>query len=158
MKIVRLFGLAVLCSSLVACSCLKSGRGGAGDGSASDEMGDGNIPTAAPGSELGDVNFGFDSSSLSEASKATLGANARWLLDNPKYSVESQGHCDERGTNEYNMALGERRAKAAADYLRSLGVQSNRLSTVSYGEELPLDAGHNEAAWSKNRRAHFAVK
>ena len=79
------------------------------------------------------------------------------MLQNEGIKVEVEGHCDERGTNEYNMALGERRATAAADYLRSLGVSGDRMRTVSYGEELPLDPRHNEEAWAKNRRVHFSV-
>lgn len=120
---------------------------------------DGNIGTISDGSgPLKDVNFAFDSAELSESAKATLKANAEYLKANAGVKAQVEGHCDERGTNEYNMALGNRRATAAQKYLRGLGVEANRLSTVSYGEELPLDPGHDEAAWAKNRRAHFKVE
>lgn len=145
-----LFLTVVLSASLFACSSSKSGTTSPDDGSDS-------IPSAQAGSELGDVHFDFDSSSLSSNAQETLKANAKWLVGNAK-GTQVEGHCDERGTNEYNLALGERRSRAAYDYLKTLGVSKDKMSTISYGEELPLDAGHNEAAWSKNRRAHFAAK
>ena len=155
MRRVRLLLMVVLAVTLAACS--KSGKTGTGD--AGDGMDSGsNIPLAKPGSELPDVNFAFDSSALSSAAQMTLKDSGRYLLDNPGKNVVVEGHCDERGTNEYNLALGERRARSAYDFLRSLGVKKEQLSTVSYGEELPLDPGHNESAWGKNRRAHFSVK
>ena len=83
---------------------------------------------------------------------------AEFLKNNPGAAVLIEGHCDERGTPEYNMALGERRAASAKSYLVSLGVKGGGLSTVSFGEEKPVDPGHNEEAWAKNRRAHFVVK
>ncbi len=148
----------LLCVLLLttAAACSKSGKGG--KGSADDSMGEGNIPVAGPGSELKDVNFSFDSSSLDSRAQSVLRANSQWLLDNPGRKAVVEGHCDERGTNEYNLALGERRARAAYDFLRSLGVKSDNLSTISYGEELALDPGHSESAWDKNRRAHFSMK
>jgi len=145
--------LAVLVPFTLACS--KSGRGGAGD---SDYSGEGNIPVAGADSILSDINFAFDSSEISSAAQQTLSAHSDWLKQNSGTPVVVEGHCDERGTIEYNLALGERRASAVKDYLRSLGVDSSQLSTVSYGEELPLDPGHSEAAWAKNRRAHFSVR
>ncbi|MCB0358406.1 MAG: peptidoglycan-associated lipoprotein Pal [Bdellovibrionales bacterium] len=145
-----------MCLLLAACS--KSGSGGTGMGSADDGMGEGNIPLAQPGQELADVNFAFDSSELNGGAQSTLRDNGQWLMDNPGKRVVIEGHCDERGTNEYNMALGERRARSVYQFLRSLGVQSEQLSTISYGEELPLDPRSNEAAWAKNRRAHFAIR
>lgn len=98
------------------------------------------------------VYFDFDSSSLRPEAKATLRQNAEWMKQNADEKVILEGHCDERGTNEYNIALGERRARAAFDYLRSLGVPAAQMSTISYGEERPAEAGHNETAWAKNRR------
>ena len=154
MRGVRVLLCAVLLVTGAACS--KSGKGGKGN--ADDGMGEGNIPVAAPGSELKDVNFSFDSSSLDSPAQSILKSNGRWLLDNPKKKASIEGHCDERGTNEYNLALGERRARAAYDFLKNMGVKADQLSTISYGEELPLDPGHDEAAWAKNRRDHFAVK
>ncbi len=152
MRGLRFFCIFVLLISVAACS--KSGRGGKGMG----EGDGGNIPLARPGSEMPDVNFDFDSSALDEQAKGTLRNNARWMLDNPGQNVVVEGHCDERGTAEYNLALGERRARSAYDFLRTLGVKGERMSTISYGKELPLDPGHNEAAWEKNRRAHFSLR
>ena len=86
-----------------------------------------------------------------------LQANAQVLKKQPTWQVTVEGHCDERGTAEYNLALGERRALAAKTYLVSLGIAADRLRTVSYGKEFPFDPGHDEAAWSKNRRAHFVI-
>ncbi len=143
--------LALLCSA-----CSSSGAGGAG--SPDDAMGDGNIPIAEAGSELADVNFGYDSASLSSGAQATLQDNAQWLNDNPAVNIVVEGHCDERGTAEYNMALGLRRSQSTSDYLRTLGVASAQLDNVSYGEELPLDPTSSNNAWSKNRRAHFSAR
>lgn len=117
-----------------------------------------NIPMAEAGGPLKDVSFGFDSYDLSSEAEVTLQGNADWLAKNSKVLVEIEGHCDERGTAEYNYALGNRRAQAVKDYLRSLGINEARMGTVSYGEDLPLDSGRSEEALSKNRRAHFAVK
>jgi peptidoglycan-associated lipoprotein len=114
--------------------------------------------TAKAGPVLGDIFFAFDSSALSTEAQDQLKQNAAWLQSNGSQSVVIQGHCDERGTDEYNVALGERRAVSAKQYLSTLGVSESRLSTVSYGEEKPFDPGHNEEAWSKNRRDHFVTK
>lgn len=104
------------------------------------------------------IHFEFDSAELTDTAKALLREKADWLRDNPGQSVIIEGHCDERGTTEYNLALGERRAAAARQYLQDLGVGAFRMTTVSYGEERPLDPGQNEAAYSKNRRAQFVLK
>ncbi len=101
------------------------------------------------------VYFAFDSYELDETAREALRRNARWLLDNPGRKIIVEGHCDERGTLEYNLALGERRAAAVRDYLVSLGVDARRVRIVSYGEERPADPGHTEEAWSRNRRAEF---
>ncbi len=151
MRSVRLLVIGLLVAGMIGCS--KSGKGGKG---ISDE--DGNIPRAAGSGELADVNFAFDSSALDESAKNRLRTNANWLLDRPGQKVTVEGHCDERGTAEYNLALGERRARATFDYLRSLGVKGDQVATISYGEELPLDPGHDENAWSKNRRSHFSIR
>jgi peptidoglycan-associated lipoprotein len=90
--------------------------------------------------------------------KEILKSNAEWLTENESANVTIEGHCDERGTAEYNMALSAKRANAVLDYMKSLGIAASRMTTAPYGEELPLDPGHDEAAWSKNRRAHFDVK
>jgi len=123
-------------------------------------------PAAAPGvavteeklSQFDDVRFDFDKSEVKEDGRKTCQAVAAYLKKNPKAKLQIEGHCDERGTAEYNMALGERRATAVMTYLVSLGVPKAALSTVSFGKEKPLDPGHDEGAWAKNRRAHFVLK
>ncbi len=157
----KLQSLAVIgLSVLMLNACSSSGRSGTGspDDYAEGDLGEGNIPTASIGRELPDINFAYDSSSLSEDAKESLKKGAKWLSSNASTKVVVEGHCDERGTSEYNLALGERRAKSANDYLRSLGVSSSQLSTVSYGSEVPLDTGHNESAYARNRRVHFSPK
>lgn len=104
---------------------------------------------------LARVHFDFDKYDLTAAARKTLSANAEFLQANPGVRIRIEGHCDERGTTEYNLALGERRAKSAFQYLMDLGVDPNRMSVVSYGEEQPLDPGQNEAAWALNRRDEF---
>jgi peptidoglycan-associated lipoprotein len=105
-----------------------------------------------------DIYFEFDRSDLLPEAQAVLRDKADFLKANPKGSVIVEGHCDERGTNEYNLALGDRRAEAAKAYLINLGVPAARMETVSYGEERPVDPGNNESAWAKNRRAHFVLQ
>jgi peptidoglycan-associated lipoprotein len=109
------------------------------------------------GGPLADIHFELDSSALTDAARQTLGQHAAWLKAHAGARVTVEGHCDDRGTVEYNLALGEHRARAAKDYLVSLGVASSRLHTVSFGKEKPLDTGTGEAAWARNRRAHFVV-
>lgn len=104
-----------------------------------------------------DVHFAFDSFFIDAEAERILEQKASWLQGNANASVQIEGHCDERGTSAYNLALGERRANAVQHYLTVLGVDPGRLSTISYGEEQPLDPGHDEAAWSRNRRAHFVI-
>jgi peptidoglycan-associated lipoprotein len=103
------------------------------------------------------VFFVFDSSEIDAAGQQALNVNASVLKKYPEWVITIEGHADERGTAEYNLALGERRAMAARTYLVSLGVPGDRLKTVSYGKEFPFDPAHSEAAWAKNRRAHFVV-
>jgi peptidoglycan-associated lipoprotein len=106
---------------------------------------------------LEDIHFAYDSAVLTDEVRATLDAHADWLLRYSTVTVLIEGHCDERGTVEYNLALGERRANAAFGYLTSLGVSADRMRTISYGKESPLDPGHNEEAWARNRRGHFQI-
>lgn len=106
---------------------------------------------------LKDVHFDFDRYDIREQDVEILKENAAILLKYPDVKVQIEGHCDERGTTEYNLALGERRANSVKKYLISLGVPAERLSTISYGKEMPLDPRHNEEAWAKNRRAHFTI-
>ncbi|MCX6544464.1 MAG: OmpA family protein [Acidobacteria bacterium] len=101
--------------------------------------------------------FGYDSAELSAEARTALDANAALLRKYPTWAVTVEGHCDERGTAEYNGALAERRAASARTYLVSLGLPAERLRIVSYGKEFPFDPGHDEAAWAKNRRAHFVI-
>jgi peptidoglycan-associated lipoprotein len=108
-------------------------------------------------SPLQDVNFAFDSYDLDSAARETLKANADWLKANPSARVQIEGHCDDRGTNEYNLALGTRRAAASKDYVVQLGISADRISTISYGEEIPICSEHTEECWAKNRRARFVV-
>lgn len=104
------------------------------------------------------IYFDFDSSILSQASRDTLSTSADALIKKkPTLKIQIEGHCDERGSSEYNLALGERRAKSAMSYLVNLGVAADRISTISYGEEKPADPGHDEAAWAKNRRDEFLI-
>ncbi len=106
---------------------------------------------------LQDIHFEFDKYDLTEEARRILAENAKVLVAHPEVTIQIEGHCDERGSNEYNLALGEKRAVSAKLYLIKLGVKGGRLSTISYGEEMPLDPGHNEEAWAKNRRCHFII-
>jgi len=112
---------------------------------------------AAGGGPLKDISFNFDSADLSQTARAILKDNADWLKGNPAVRVQIEGHCDERGAADYNMALGAKRAQAAMDYLTTLGVAGNRISTISYGEEIPVCREHTEDCWAKNRRARFVA-
>jgi len=104
-----------------------------------------------------DINFDFDKYDLRPDARTILDRKVAFLNQNGSVRVQIEGHCDERGTNAYNLALGERRANAAKQYITTAGVNAARLSTISYGEERPLDPGHDEAAWARNRRAHFVI-
>jgi peptidoglycan-associated lipoprotein len=133
-------------------------------GMAGSEMGAGDLggPPGEPSATAGaagieDVFFAFDSSDLTSAARVTLANNAN-MMSSMGGSYQIEGHCDERGSAEYNLALGDRRARAVKDYLVSLGVDPARLSTISYGEERPFAMGHDEAAWAQNRRGHFVTR
>lgn len=112
---------------------------------------------AKEGGVLEDIHFEFDQSSLTPEAREILQRHAKWLAAHPGYSLVIEGHCDDRGTTEYNLALGERRATETMKFLVALGIDKSRIKTVSYGEEMPLDPAENEEAWAKNRRAHFVV-
>ena len=177
--------LALSIAALVAAGCAKKqtvkseGTQGAPSAAAPDTVGEATVKEApaAPRSDqlasaaqagvavteekpsrFDDIRFDFDKSEVREDGRRTSQAVADYMKKNPKATVQIEGHCDERGTAEYNMALGERRATAVMTYLVSLGVPKAALTTVSFGKEKPLDPGHNEEAWAKNRRAHFVVK
>jgi peptidoglycan-associated lipoprotein len=108
--------------------------------------------------DLKEIHFDFDKYDIRKTDAQVLNGNAEWLKSHEDQLLLIEGHCDERGTNEYNLALGERRAKSTMDYLVSRGIQSNRISVVSYGEERPACRDHNAPCWAKNRRAHFLAK
>ena len=104
-----------------------------------------------------DIYFEFDSSILTSEAQLLLKKKAEWLQNNPQAMSTIEGHCDDRGTNEYNLALGDRRATSAKTFLADLGISASRLTTISYGEERPVDPGQNEEAWAKNRRCRFTT-
>ena len=162
--------LAVLLS--LGCSSKKKGDGLEGQegeaGYGEDSLGAGGAPGGSlalaqqgqygAGSDSGplhDIQFNYDSFELDESARQTLQQNADWLKEHPEARVEIEGHCDNRGTVEYNLALGAKRAAAAKSYLIALGIGRDRLTTISYGEELPLCQEETESCWSRNRRVHF---
>jgi peptidoglycan-associated lipoprotein len=104
-----------------------------------------------------DAFFAYNDSTLSADAQSALTTSANWLKKNGQYNLLIEGHCDERGTEQYNLALGDRRANQAKEYLVTLGVDAGRIRTVSYGEERPFDPGHDESAWAKNRRDHLVL-
>jgi len=159
--------LAVITAVLLVAACARSDQpqtsldqptaGGAGAGAVGANYAPGSQQALA--AEAGDtVYFAFDSSVLREPSRAVLRQQARWLEQNPNVRVTVAGHADERGTREYNLALGARRAEAVRRYLVGLGIAPNRLDTISYGEERPAVAGSNDQAWAQNRRAVTSVE
>jgi peptidoglycan-associated lipoprotein len=155
----------VMAVALAGCPAKKKpGVGEAeGQGLGQGQMGGGSLDKfkqglgPAEGGPLQDVHFDYDRYDLRTEDRATLQHNADWLKQNPNAKVEIEGHCDNRGTVEYNLALGAKRAKAVKDYLTSLGIPPDRLSTISYGEELPLCREDAEECWARNRRAHSVV-
>lgn len=136
-------------------------RGGAreADAGASSlkQLQEGKSPVTPASSPMKDVYFDFDRYDLSTDARTILRANADWLKNNQTARVEIEGHCDERGTSEYNLALGAKRAQAVREYLVTLGVAGNRLSTISYGEEIPVCKEATESCWRQNRRARFVI-
>ena len=130
----------------------------AGTKTAMAEAAAGVAATEEKSSLFADIHFDYDKSFIREDAKPALAKVSDYLKKNSGAKVQIEGHCDERGTAEYNMALGARRAESAKKYLLSLGVKGGALSTVSYGKEKPLDPGHTEDAWAKNRRGHFVLK
>ncbi len=164
MKFFRVFLTIALIFGLASCSSIfgskKKGEGlSEADLNAAREgrFGEGGIPTAEGEGMFRDVRFGYDSYNLDDMAMQSVEFNAEVLKQNSDVRVQLEGHCDERGTAEYNLSLGAQRAKAVRDTLVSLGVPSSRVETISYGEEVPLDQGHDESAWVKNRRVHFSA-
>lgn len=154
-----LFGLVVSALTFTACASKKKPADPAGEPDATitstpmqfDPQGSdsGKIPG------LNTVHFDYDQATLSSEARRQLAENAEWIKNNANVVVQVEGHCDSRGSVEYNLALGERRAKAVKNYLVSLGIEPKRLTIISYGEEKPVSTGDSEEAYSKNRRANF---
>ena len=139
----------------------EGGRGGAKesdtDRSSLAQLKEGKSTVTPTSSPLKDIFFEYDRYDLTSDARTILRANADWLKSNPNTRVEIEGHCDERGTNEYNLALGAKRAQSAREYLTTLGVASTRLSTISYGEEIPTCKEQSEGCWQQNRRVRFVI-
>ncbi len=161
--------LLALLLALSGCSGKKTGGPGEGaegeglygfsDGDIDSELaaryGSGSIPTAEGEGVFRDIYFAFDSAELTGEDREKIKYNAEILRANPDVKVQLEGHCDERGTSEYNLALGQRRAQSVYDVLVSYGIPRSRVETISYGSEVPLDPRRTEEAWAKNRRVHF---
>ncbi len=147
---------AALMLSVVLGACSKKNTKDDTAGDASMRVTDLAAGSAIP--EMPPVYFAYDSFTIDSRARSALAGHAAWMRRNPGVNVQVEGHCDERGTTEYNLALGERRAAAVRDHLISLGIEPGRLSTISYGEERPAVSGaSNEATWSRNRRAEFVL-
>jgi peptidoglycan-associated lipoprotein len=144
------------CSSSKKADSLADGSASV-DGSGQRSLKLGGDSDSLSAGEISTVYFAFDSASLDEVAKSTLTANAEYLKSNANLKMQVEGHCDERGGVQYNLALSEKRAKSVLDFLKGLGVAANRLTTIGYGKERPIDMGHDESAWAKNRRANFVV-
>jgi peptidoglycan-associated lipoprotein len=129
-----------------------------GQSSSLDQLKKGGAVGTPSSSPLKDIFFDFDRYDLRADARDLLKANAEWLKQNPSATLEIEGHCDERGTAEYNLALGAKRAQSAKDYLTTLGVDAQRMSTISYGQEIPVCSEHTEECWQKNRHDRFVPK
>jgi len=168
--VLRLTALALICLSLGAaagCASKKKppgpGEGGAGLGNTSVNEGTvgasqgGSLFGGGTGGPLHDIHFGYNDYTIEQQDSSVLRDNATWLNGHPGTQVQIEGHCDERGSEEYNIALGAKRAQSAKDYLVTLGISGSRISTISYGKELPVCQEHDETCWQMNRRDHFVV-
>lgn len=165
----RAMALAMACLALAAAGCsskknkpIEANPSQMGTG-ANTGMNEGTLgqyekglnPSA--GGPLHDIHFGYNDYTIQPQDSSVLKDNAQWLQGHPGSTVQIEGHCDERGSEEYNIALGAKRAQAAKDYLTTLGISAGRMTTISYGKELPLCTEHNETCWTENRRDHFVV-
>ena len=160
-SLIAVAGLVAACGTAPTSETASTSGSGAASSASTASTASNIVPGSAEDLKVnvGDrVFFGFDRYNLTPAARNTLQKQAAWLIANSGVSVSIEGHCDERGTREYNLALGERRASAAADYLMTLGVPATRISTISYGKERPEDAASNEISWAKNRRGVTVVK
>jgi len=137
-----------------AANGIGEGTTGAGGGTKPDDWINGTIGKGGP---LSDIHFGYNDSTIQDQDGSVLKSNAAWLQAHPETKVQVEGYCDERGSEEYNIALGAKRAQAGKDYLATLGISDSRMSTISYGKELPLCTDHDEGCWQQNRRDHFMV-
>ncbi|MGH7780886.1 MAG: peptidoglycan-associated lipoprotein Pal [Candidatus Binataceae bacterium] len=133
----------------------ENGRGGSSNSLTDFQKGTLGATASGP---LNDIHFGYNTYNIEPQDGSVLKSNASWLQSNPQSRVQVEGHCDERGSEEYNIALGAKRAQSAKDYLVTLGIPSDRISTISYGKELPLCQDHDESCWAQNRRDHFVVQ
>jgi peptidoglycan-associated lipoprotein len=165
---VAVLALIFAFAALPGCAKKKAGEeayeGGNAPGMGESDMAHGSLEQYRKGSlgrdeqgPLEDVHFAYDSIELSDSAREILRTNADWLREHPKTKVEIEGHCDSRGTIEYNLALGAKRANAVRDYLTSLGIAGDRITTISYGKELQLCQEETDTCWAENRRAHFVV-
>ncbi len=162
-----LIGSLALATMIAGCSSSSKGKNaGEEDGTGisdsdlavdKNRYGSGNIPLASESNQFPDVHFDYDSAVVRSEDYSVLQNNAKLLAADPSLQMELEGHCDKRGTAEYNLALGEERAKAVAAILVNYGARADQLSTISYGEEIPLDPRDADDAYAKNRRVHFAV-
>jgi peptidoglycan-associated lipoprotein len=169
-SLIRWLGLLTVIVALSACSSKKPSNPGGETGAAGlGEQGMGSSSssslerfqhgqlTPGTGGPLTDIHFDYDDYTIRPQDGEILRSNARWLTDHGDTHVQVEGHTDERGSEEYNLALGAKRAQAAKDYLTTLGVSGDRISTISYGKELPLCTEHTDDCWAENRRDHFVV-
>jgi peptidoglycan-associated lipoprotein len=167
-KAMAVVGVAVMLA-MVGCSSKKPAplpgenpngnqmnEGGTG-GSSTNSLEDWKTGKYGAQGPLSDIHFGYNDYTIADQDGSVLKSNASWLTAHPQTKVQVEGHCDERGSEEYNIALGAKRAQAAKDYLVTLGIEGSRVSTISYGKELPLCQEHDESCWQQNRRDHFAV-
>ncbi len=178
MKLIKMLPLLALIA-LLACGCAKPvqeseevyetieetsavgndyGIGSKDDALTEEEVSESAYANKVVKAELQRIYFAFDQFDLDTEARQTLQNNALYMEQNPTVRLILEGHCDERGSDEYNLALGERRARAAAEYMVNLGIDGNRIRTISYGEEKPLNRASNEAAWMQNRRAEFKAQ
>ncbi len=154
----RVLGLALVVVAFAACTKKPEPAPASSTGFGNEAPTRAPAPSTADSSAFRTIYFDFDSSNLSADARSGLQANASYMKSNPNVSVTIEGNCDERGSAEYNLALGKRRAEAAFKYMADLGVATSRMSTVSYGKERPAVEGHNELAWAKNRRDDFKAR
>lgn len=161
----KAMSLPFILVALIAFTSCSTTKKSSSSGSSEEVMADGSdsglsVNADSDSGKAGDlrtVYFAFDSSALSTSTRSTLASNADYLKSNSSAKIQIEGHCDERGGVQYNLALGERRANSVKNYLTALGIASSRISTISYGKERPIAFGHEEDSWSKNRRANFVI-